>query len=89
MLAGTGKEPLELVDGVAVLYKLKYMNADGEEITNWFGWLRNYTPYELDAIATKMLNYIGDHIDGTLDTDELINIYAGFGIHEKEVKSWF
>lgn len=33
LLAGTGKEPLELVDGVAVLYKLKYMNADGEEIT--------------------------------------------------------
>ena len=29
LLAGTGKEPLELVDGVAVLYKLKYMNADG------------------------------------------------------------
>lgn len=33
LLAGTGKEPLELVDGVAVLYKLKYMNADSEEIT--------------------------------------------------------
>ena len=33
LLAGTGKEPLKLVDGVAVLYKLKYMNTDGEEIT--------------------------------------------------------
>ena len=33
LLAGTGKEPLKLVDGVAVLYKLKYMNADSEEIT--------------------------------------------------------
>lgn len=76
-------------DGKHMTVVVCLYNADGEEITNWFGWLRNYTPYELDAIATKMLNYIGDHIDGTLDTDELINIYTGFGIHEKEVKSWF